>query len=310
MTLKNIDKNKNKNLIVMYHYIRKKFENKIKLNSLNIEDFKKQINFLEKNGNFINPLDLRNKFFLGKNLLTFDDGYADHFKHVFPVLKKKNIKAIFLLYARVYEKKEFLDVNKIQLIVNNLKKSNLIPTLELIVNKFSKKKIVLSKIIKKNLTRRNKYDAKSVDDFKKLIQFLLPSKISKQSLDEFFYNHLNIDHDKLFKNFYLSIDQILEMHENGMIFGNHTLSHPYLSKLSYKEQSAEIMKNEIFLNKMKLLKKIKCFCYPYGQFNNNTIKIIKRLRYDFAFTVNQGYMNVKQPLLLNRVDTNEIKNFS
>ena len=50
-----------------------------------------------------------------------------------------------------------------------------------------------------------------------------------------------------------------------------------------------------------------------GFITTNSLKmfqIIKRLRYDFAVTVNQGYMNVKQPLLLNRVDTNEIKNFS
>ena len=60
---------------------------------------------------------------------------------------------------------------------------------------------------------------------------------------------------------------------------------------------------------MNLMKNIKFFSYPYGKFNNITVKILKKLRYDFAFTVNHGYMNIDQPLLLNRIDTNQVKNY-
>ena len=307
--IKSKKKINSKGFIIMYHYVSKSLEQNIKLNYLDNEIFKKQINFIEKKGKIINPLDLKQKVYTGKNLLTFDDGYRDHYQNVYPILKKKRIKAIFFLSSQVYEKKEFLDVNKIQLIVNNYNYEGLLPTLELIANKFSKTKIIFSEVLGKNSKRRNRYDAKNIDDFKKLIQFLLPVNISKKSLNTFFYDFLKINHEKLFKNFYLTKDQIIEMRNQGMMFGNHTSTHPFLPNLSYKEQFSEIKKNEEFLNKMNLMKNIKFFSYPYGKFNNITVKILKKLRYDFAFTVNHGYMNIDQPLLLNRIDTNQVKNY-
>ena len=87
--------------ILMYHYVRKIRASKFpKIKGLELESFKKQLNFLQENFNIIDPKDLlkTKNFKLPDHscVLTFDDGYKDHIKYVFPELKKRN-DLIFLL---------------------------------------------------------------------------------------------------------------------------------------------------------------------------------------------------------------------
>ena len=120
-----IKTNNNNIYIVMYHYVREiknsKFPN---LKGLEFEDFKKQINYFIKNFNIISHSDLveiLNTKKLPKKksiLLTFDDGYIDHWKYVFPFLKKKKISGCFYPPVQVIKKKKVLDVNKIHFILD------------------------------------------------------------------------------------------------------------------------------------------------------------------------------------------------
>ena len=99
-----IKTNNNNIYIVMYHYVREiknsKFPN---LKGLEFEDFKKQINYFINNFNIISHFDLveilnTKKIPKKKSiLLTFDDGYIDHWKYVFPFLKKKKFLDVFIL---------------------------------------------------------------------------------------------------------------------------------------------------------------------------------------------------------------------
>ena len=50
-------------------------------------------------------------------LLTFDDGYADHFNNVFPVLKEYNIQGSFYIPAKTVIDHQVLDVNKLHFIL-------------------------------------------------------------------------------------------------------------------------------------------------------------------------------------------------
>ena len=85
--------------IVMYHYVRE-VKNSLypNLKGLEFNNFKNQINFFEKNFNNFSNDDF-NEIISTKKIplkpsviLTFDDGYIDHYKYVFPFLKKKKLK--------------------------------------------------------------------------------------------------------------------------------------------------------------------------------------------------------------------------
>lgn len=94
---------------------------------------------------------------------------------------------------------------------------------------------------------------------------------------------------------YLNWREVKEMAKCGIEFGAHTVSHPHLSQLGPKEQKREI---EESVRKIG----IKAFCYPYGEYNKDTMKILKELGVEMAFTVQPG-INQKNtdPLKIKRI---------
>jgi peptidoglycan/xylan/chitin deacetylase (PgdA/CDA1 family) len=95
-----------------------------------------------------------------------------------------------------------------------------------------------------------------------------------------------------------------------MIIGSHSQSHTLLSRLSYREQLKELKNSKIFLEKI-INKNIDTFCYPYGgkiSYNNNTLKILKKLNYKLAYSVEYrdiSFRDIRQkPYELPRYDCN------
>ena len=98
-----INLEKKKIYIITYHYVREiKNSDNPNINGLEFYDFKKQINFLLKNTHILN-LEEFNEILISNKipnkvniLLTFDDGYIDHWKYVFPYLSKKKYRVFFI----------------------------------------------------------------------------------------------------------------------------------------------------------------------------------------------------------------------
>jgi peptidoglycan/xylan/chitin deacetylase (PgdA/CDA1 family) len=105
--------------------------------------------------------------------------------------------------------------------------------------------------------------------------------------------------------------KVMEMTQNGITFGAHTTNHPHLSELSYEEQKEETEKSITVLSgmleggsrKAEVGKEI--FCYPYGDYNEDTFKIIQELGVKIAFTVKAGINDeTTSPLELRRTVIN------
>ncbi|NLK94567.1 MAG: polysaccharide deacetylase family protein [Clostridiales bacterium] len=101
--------------------------------------------------------------------------------------------------------------------------------------------------------------------------------------------------------YYLSTDQIKEMQDYGIDFESHTVNHKHLNTLTYNEQLNELKNSKEKLEKL-LNKKIYSVAYPFGDYNNDTIKAAKEAGYSFAFTTNLGYAHKNDDLFkLNRI---------
>ncbi len=178
--------------LITYHYVREiKKSSYPNLKGLEFSDFKRQINNISNKYSIITNEDfleiLSSRKFPRKPcfLLTFDDGYLDHYKFVLPFLIKKKIKGNFYLPTQAIKKNIMLDVNKIHFILE--KENDRIKILKLIDNLYKKKfglsleKYDLSKI----------YDRTFIDDketwrIKVLFQYLLPKKHRKYIIDRLF----------------------------------------------------------------------------------------------------------------------------
>ena len=108
----------NKLTTVMYHYVRdlnkSKFPN---IKGLDLALFNKQIDYLQARYNIvtiesvINHIEGRHNLPSKPLLLTFDDGFADHYNNVFPVLMSRGIYACFYVSAKCIVEKIVLDWN-------------------------------------------------------------------------------------------------------------------------------------------------------------------------------------------------------
>lgn len=89
---------------------------------------------------------------------------------------------------------------------------------------------------------------------------------------------------------YLNSAQLKELNSNGIDIEPHTITHPYLNKLSYDQQYKELKISKDFIETL-LSKTVKFVAYPYGEWNQDTIKAVKNIGYTMAFTTAGTWAN-------------------
>ena len=97
-------------------------------------------------------------------------------------------------------------------------------------------------------------------------------------------------------NYYLSEDAIREMSDYGIDIQSHTINHPNLNKLSYNDQLTEMINSKKALEKITN-KEVYAIAYPFGDFNNDTIKAAKDAGYALGFTTKRGLSDREDNLL-------------
>lgn len=89
------------------------------------------------------------------------------------------------------------------------------------------------------------------------------------------------------EGYYLSSQQINEMIDYGIDIQSHTVNHVHLNELSYDEQLAELKNSREFIENITH-REVIALAYPYGDYNNDTIRAAKEAGYTLCFTTNNG----------------------
>ncbi len=87
---------------------------------------------------------------------------------------------------------------------------------------------------------------------------------------------------------FLSWTQIEEMAAAGMDFQAHSLTHPHLRTLAPEVAYREIAESKSILEK-RLGKPVVAFSYPFGEYNDAVIQMVKRAGFSSAVTLAAGY---------------------
>ncbi len=99
---------------------------------------------------------------------------------------------------------------------------------------------------------------------------------------------------------YVTWDQVKEMADSGIEIGCHSMSHPSLPTLDAAGLNLQISGSKAILEQNGL--HIESFCYPSGQYNNNTVNQVINSGFKTAVTVKYGIASSKSsPYLLPRV---------
>ena len=300
----------------MYHYVKNIKKSKYpNLKGLEFSDFKKQIFYLKKNFNILSNnqfIEILNSRKIPKKksiLLTFDDGYRDHFEYVFPFLKKQDVSAVFYPPIMCVRNKAVLDVNKIHFIL--AKEENRDKILDLIflyVKKILNKNPQQIGIEKINLLSR--YDDKKTILIKRLLQHHLPLPYRKKIVDKIFKHIVNYSEEEFSKILYMNKNNIQELYKNNFSIGSHGYNHYWWEKINKNEQEMEIKNSINYFKKIKVFDKNFSVCYPYGSYNLQTLNLLKKYKIKFAVTTRVGSVNkknIKKVYELPRFDTNDFK---
>lgn len=288
----------------MYHRILNKKDVELgscysEINSaLEISEFITQINFLNKKYSIISLSKLiaylKGEADVPSNscVISFDDGYIDHYQNVFPILKELGLPAVFFIMGDcISGTKKVRWLDKFYYILDNTpyQKNS---------DKFNE---IVSDFYRTEVEKDNHYDDSKLKTF-------IRNSSEKDTIIDKLSSTLNVklDLDKINKKLYLSKENIAEMLNNGMEFGAHTMSHPDLSTITLEDSEKEIKDSGIIVRNLTNKEEIP-FAYPFGSqktYNKNIVRILKENNFSCALTSITGTNNTETSLFeLKRIDS-------
>jgi len=303
--------------IVMYHYVRRLQESRFpEIKGLERDLFVEQVGYLKR---YYEPVTaqqvieaVRGESRLPKKavLLTFDDGYLDHFTNVFPVLQKEKLLGCFFPPARCVQERVMLDVNKIHFILASTPdKSAIVSQINLAVES-SRKEFGLDPI-NKYIARyevTDRLNSAEISYIKRMLQVGLPEVLRKRIVNDLFRQFVSEDEKAFANELYMDEDQLRCMVASGMTIGSHGYDHCWLNSIDIRAQEMEITLSLSFLARIGVLMKDWIICYPYGGWNNSLLRLLRRQGCALGFTAEIGLASIEDsdPLLLPRLDTNDL----
>jgi peptidoglycan/xylan/chitin deacetylase (PgdA/CDA1 family) len=257
---------------IMYHYVRPDNPQLPYFRHLSHEAFVRQLDFFGENYHFVSKEEFKDALRSGvpvKNgiVLTFDDGFKDHFSYVLPELKKRNLWGFFYIPTQPYLTGKLLDVHRVHLLLGKYGGKRIFDSIEKIVSEEMLSHAHIEEF--RNLTYVKQDNDEYTNLVKRTLNYYISYQFRESVLDELMAIHYP-DETDIAKNFYMTKDEIYSMHGAGMVVGSHTVSHRVMSKLSPEEQKREIALSFGFLHDLVGNFDMKTFCYPYGGFHTFT----------------------------------------
>ncbi len=299
----------------MYHYVRDLANSRYPdIKGLDIALFKEQIEFFISNYNIITPellLDaIQNNAKLPRNsvLLTFDDGYIDHYTVVFPILKKYRLSAIFSMPAKILAEHKVLDVNKIHFLLASTKIDTLLRETFKLMDYYRGAEYVYpaNRELFEKLAHPSRFDTAEVIFIKRVLQVELPETLRNKITDELFKRHIGVNERAFSHELYMSMDQVKLMQREGMYFGVHGYEHYWMNRLEDDALIKDI--DRVFDVFSDIMDKDRWICcYPYGSFSDKVRECVKKKGAvaGLGTVVGIADISVDDPLLLPRLDTND-----
>ena len=112
----------------------------------------------------------------------------------------------------------------------------------------------------------------------------LPEDLRKKLTTELFEKSVGMDESMFSRELYMSIDQIKCMVDCGMHIGSHGYDHYWLGSLSKEKQEFEIAKSIEFIGMVGGDVNNWTIGYPYGNYNDDTIALLKQYGCKIGFT--------------------------
>lgn len=302
----------------MYHYVRDLTKTQFpRICGLDVAHFREQIAYMRRFYEFVSVNDCLEAIYGGRALpgnaalLTFDDGYSDHYLNVFPILDALKIQGCFFPPVCAVRDGRLLDVNKIHFILASMSdverlKQDIFKSLDRYRSEGHE--IAPNKDIYAKLAIQSEWDLPEVIFVKQVLQCELSGDLRPRLVDELFRRYVTNDEQVLARELYMNEEHLRMMIRHGMHIGSHGYEHRWMNKLSSSEQRDEIETSLDFLQSIGMSRGNWLMCYPYGEHDESLRSICTDLGCGMAFTTEVGIADLTQTnaLRLPRLDTNHL----
>ena len=304
--------------IVMYHYVRPIARGLYPgIKGLEAEDFRSQVRYLKRHHTIVPMEALVDAMAGGEALpespcvLTFDDGYSDHYRYAFPIMASEGVTGAFYPPRSVVEERKVLEVNKVHF---TLALSDDIDALEAKVDEGIEQErqngaeLPTTDALKKELRHDGRFDPAGIIYIKRVLQHALPDDVRARIADKLFREVVTEDEEAFAEELYLSVDQAKVMLDGGMHFGGHGDRHLWHSKIGEDGQRAEIEGANRILDLIGVPEGGRTYCYPYGDHDETTLRLLGEYGYAAGFLAKPGLTDPanEHRFQLSRLDTNDL----
>lgn len=304
--------------LVMYHYVRPVPDRHgFAVQGLLPAEFEHQLDYIGRNYSVCSLADVvsaaRGEARLPPRpcVLTFDDGVAEHAQIVWPALRRRGWKGAFFASASATLDRTLLSVHKIHLLLAAGLDPERLSTLlvEGILERSGRPDVPTPDALWREYGVPGRYDDAPVHFFKRVLQKALPEDVRTAILDDLFRTFISADESELADDFYVSLDDLQAMVDDGQVIGGHGIRHEWMDRISEEDQVSEIHGTLDLLARVHdgQLPDPWFFAYPYGAYNQRTIELLQGARCAAAVTVRIDLAGSGTPLLeLPRIDTNDL----
>lgn len=308
--------------IVMYHYVRELKNSRYpEIKGLDYELFLQQMEYIMRHYTVITMESLLKAYETddfskipdNALLLTFDDGYIDHYTVVYPILKKYGIQGSFFPNAMAVKEHKLLTVNRIHFVLavaaQNGKMTDLVADCFSLMDQYRSTGVELeaNQKIYERIGVANRWDSADVIFVKRLLQNELPEKIRTEMAEKLFEKYVGVPEEAFARELYMNMEQIRCMKEGGMYFGIHGYDHYWLGKLPREKMEQDVKcaldyfdgiidRNNWVMN------------YPYGNYSEDVIEYICKMGCKLGLSVEARVADLQNDnrFTLPRLDTNDL----
>ncbi|HXD19223.1 MAG TPA: polysaccharide deacetylase family protein [Vicinamibacterales bacterium] len=303
----------NRCLAVMYHYVRDSDATPFPaIRALPPALFEQQLDWLQEQYHVISLDELLAAIERAAPLpadaaiLTFDDGFVDHYTTVWPILRRRGIGGVFYLAQLPYgTTPRVLGVHKVHFLLARLGAEGFAAALARECHPTAGR----ADAADGRIFGIDSWEHADERTLKNLLNYELPLETAERVLDALFDRWIGPE-ESFARELYLSESMVAEMAATGMAFGYHTRSHRMLSRLTVDQQQCELRDGVGWIKALTGQSHVS-FCYPWGgprTYTTDTTTILRDCGYTAAFTSvrRRVDLDADRRFELPRVDTRDL----
>ena len=277
--------------------------------SISSSEFIQMIDWLNDRYTILNASDYTKKF---KNstlkdtdiCLSFDDALKCQFDIAFPILERLGIESYFFVYSSVFSNKpDFLEIYREFRTVCYENIDEFYLDFFGVVKSMDKDMYIAQNANYSSLNYLSAFPFYSEND--KWFRYIRDNYLIKNQYEDIMSALMlkkDFDVNLAKQRLWMSENDLITLDSSGHIIGLHSYSHPTkMSKLNKSEQKLQYQKNYKHLSEL-LGKSINSMSHPCGDYNQDTLNILKEIPIEIGFRSNMSIKEVRSSLEIPRDD--------